>query len=148
MLEFAGLFIFISGFIIGLGAVVVIDIHGLLGRNSGYWTETTIRVHKVTKPMIWAGMFLAISGGVIFYTQNSVNWITTVHSALAPILVMNGVFLSFYVSPLLLEREKSNRSRELLPRKLQRQISMSFIVSFIGWWGSFGLLIYYILHYA
>ena len=49
-LDFIGLFIFIAGFIIGLGAVTVIDIHGFLGRKSAYWTEATIRTHKVTKP--------------------------------------------------------------------------------------------------
>ncbi|MDO8659167.1 MAG: hypothetical protein Q7K54_01055 [Candidatus Parcubacteria bacterium] len=55
-LNFIGLFVFISGFIVGLGAVTVIDIHGFLGRKSSYWTEATTRTHKVTKPMIWVGI--------------------------------------------------------------------------------------------
>ncbi len=62
-----GLFLFIGGFIIGLGAVTVIDIHGFLGRKSAYWTEATTRTHKVTKPMIWVGIALVIIGGLIFY---------------------------------------------------------------------------------
>ncbi len=49
----------------GLGAVTVIDLHGFLGRTSSYWTEATIRTHKITKPLIWKGMFLAILGGII-----------------------------------------------------------------------------------
>lgn len=65
--EVIGLFLFIAGFIIGLGAVTVIDIHGFLGRKSSYWTEATIRTHKVTKPLIWLGMSLAILGGLVFY---------------------------------------------------------------------------------
>lgn len=40
-LDFIGLFIFISGFIVGLGAVTVIGIHGFLGRKSEYWIEVT-----------------------------------------------------------------------------------------------------------
>ncbi len=52
MLDFIGLFCLIAGFVIGLGAVTVVDIHGFLGRTSAYWTEATTRTHKVTKPMI------------------------------------------------------------------------------------------------
>jgi hypothetical protein len=33
-----GVFLIISGYIIGLGAVTVIDILGFLGRKSSYWT--------------------------------------------------------------------------------------------------------------
>ena len=64
---FISLFFILAGFIIGIGAVTVIDIHGLLGRKSAYWTEATIRTHKVTKPLIWLGTLLAWVGGVFFY---------------------------------------------------------------------------------
>ena len=37
--DIIGLFLLIAGFIIGLGAVTVIDLHGFLGRTSSYWTE-------------------------------------------------------------------------------------------------------------
>ncbi len=58
-----GLFLHLAGFVIGLGAVTVIDLHGFLGRRSAYWTEATTRTHKVTKPLIWAGLILAGTGG-------------------------------------------------------------------------------------
>ncbi len=148
MLEFLGLFIFLAGFIIGLGAVSVIDVHGFLGRNSSYWTETTIRAHKVTKPLIWLGTSLAIVGGFIFYFTHTLNWVTAVHATVAGVLVINGLFLSFYVSPYLLKREREGRERELLPDRLQKLITLSFVVSFAGWWGSLGLLVYYLIHYA
>jgi len=61
------------------------------------------------------------------------------------LLVVNGSFLSFYVSPYLLLQEKAGRAGELLPLVLQVKITISFLISFIGWWGSFLLLIY-ILH--
>ncbi len=148
MLEFLGLFIFLAGFIIGLGAVSVIDVHGFLGRNSSYWTETTIRAHKVTKPLIWLGTSLAIVGGFIFYFTHTLNWVTAVHATVAGVLVINGLFLSFYVSPYLLKREREGRERELLPDRLQKLITLSFVVSFAGWWGSLGLLVYYLIHYV
>ncbi|MBP7134100.1 hypothetical protein KBA73_02685, partial [Patescibacteria group bacterium] len=66
-LDVVGLFLFLAGFVVGLGAVTVIDIHGFLGRTSPYWTEATTRTHKVTKPMIWIGITLVIIGGLLFY---------------------------------------------------------------------------------
>jgi hypothetical protein len=52
-LDVIGLFTSIMGYIVGLGAVTVIDLHGFLGRKSAYWTEATTRTHKITKPLIW-----------------------------------------------------------------------------------------------
>jgi hypothetical protein len=140
-----GLFLFLAGFVIGLGAVMVIDIHGFLGRKSSYWTEATTRTHKVTKPMIWAGTILAIIGGLIFYRDQSFSGIPLIHSIIALILIANGYFLSFKVSPFMLQREKEGRSGELLPASWQKKIMVSLIVSDIGWWGGLFLLVAYIV---
>lgn len=136
-----GLFLLLAGFVIGLGAVTVIDLHGLLGRKSAYWTEATTRTHKVTKPLIWAGIALAVVGGVIHY-RSGWNWMAATHAAAAFALVLNGCFLSFRVSPFLLERERQGKSAELLPASWQRKIAVSLIVSDLGWWGSLALLAY------
>ncbi len=144
-LDFVGLFLFIAGFIIGLGAVTVIDLHGFLGRKSSYWTEATIRTHKVTKPLIWVGIILAIIGGSIFYRNQPFSGIPFYQSIMAVALILNGVFLSFYVSPFLLAREREGKQKELLPDSLQKKIIVSLIVSDIGWWGGLALLVYYIV---
>ena len=145
-LDTLGLFIFISGFIIGLGAVTVIDIHGFLGRKSTYWTEATTRAHKVTKPMIWVGIFLAILGGSIFYRNQSNSNIPLTQAIIAIVLVLNGCFLSFSVSPYILQKEKDGKSGELLPASWQKKIMFSLIVSDIGWWGGLFLLVLYIIN--
>lgn len=144
-LDFIGLFIFIAGFIIGLGAVTVIDIHGFLGRKSNYWTEATTRTHKVTKPLIWAGIFLAIIGGFIFYRNELFSGIPFYHALIALVLIINGIFLSFYVSPFLLAREREGRQSELLPASLQNKIIVSLILSDIGWWVGLALLVWFIV---
>ena len=143
--DIAGLFLFIAGFVIGLGAVTVIDMHGFLGRKSSYWTEATIRTHKVTKPFIWLGIFLAILGGLILYRDIGFSGVALIHAILAIILIVNGTFLSFYVSPFLLKREKEGKAREILPADLQKKIAASFVVSIIGWWGSLFLFVWYII---
>jgi hypothetical protein len=140
-----GLFLFIAGFIIGLGAVTVIDLHGFLARKSPYWTEATIRTHKITKPLIWTGIFLAILGGLITYRNIGFSGISIIHAILAAVLILNGSFLSFWVSPNLLRREKEGRAREILPAGLQIKITISFVISVIGWWGSLFLLVWYIV---
>ena len=144
-LSFIGLFLMIAGFVIGLGAVTVIDIHGFLGRKSSYWTMATIRTHKVTKPMIWAGTILAIIGGFILYRNVPFAGIPLYHVIVAIVLILNGLFLSFYVSPFLLKMEAEGRAGELLPQTLQNKIMLSLIISDIGWWGGLAMLVWYIV---
>jgi hypothetical protein len=145
-IDTVGLFLFLAGFVIGLGAVTVIDIHGFLGRKSSYWTEAPTRTHKVTKPMIWAGIILASIGGTILYRYESFSGIPLIHSIIAIALLANGYFLSFKVSPFMLEREREGRSGELLPLSWQKKIMVSLIVSDIGWWGGLFLLAMYLIN--
>jgi hypothetical protein len=145
-IEVIGLFIFLSGFVVGLGAVTVIDIHGFLGRTSPYWTEATARTHKVTKPMIWIGIFLTILGGSILYRGEIFRGIALTHSVVAFVLIINGLFLSFKVSPFILKKEKEGKARELLPASWQRKIMISLIISDIGWWGGLFLLVIYLVN--
>ena len=144
-LDFIGLFLLLAGFIIGLGAVTVIDLHGFLGRHSNYWTEATTRTHKVTKPLIWLGITLAIVGGAIFYRAEALTGVPLAHALIAIILILNGFFLSFSVSPFLLARERDGRSSELLPASWQKKIAVGLVFSDLGWWGGLALLVYYIL---
>ncbi len=143
-LDAIGLFTFISGFIIGLGAVTVVDIHGFLGRKTPYWTEATTRTHKVTKPMIWAGIALTVIGGLIFYRNEELAGIPLVHTIIALALILNGYFLTFRVSPFLLKREREGKSKELLPKSWQNKIIVSLLFSDIGWWGGLFLFVLYI----
>lgn len=144
-IDILGIFLFIAGYIVGLGAVTVIDIHGFLGRKSAYWTEATTRTHKVTKPLIWIGLGLAISGALITYRNSTFSGIPLLQGIIAVALVLNGFFLSFYVSPFLLKREQEGKAHELLPELLQVKIAASFVVSFVGWWSEVFLLIWYLV---
>lgn len=139
-----GLFLLLAGLIVGLGAVTVIDLLGFLGRKSSYWTETTIRAHKVTKPLIWLGLTLALIGGGLFYASSGFSNLFGWQVAIFAVLLLNGCFLSFSISPRLLQQEKEGRSAELLPQTMQNQIIVSFLISFIGWWSTVGLTAWYL----
>jgi hypothetical protein len=140
-----GLFVFIAGFVIGLGAVTVIDIHGFLGRKSNYWTEATTRTHKVTKPLIWVGIFLVVIGGIILFRNEPFAGVPMYLALIAVVLILNGLFLSFRVSPYLLQKEKEGRASELLPESWQNKIIVGLILSDLGWWGGLILLVWYIV---
>ncbi len=139
-MTFLALFILIAGFIIGLGAVTVIDIHGFLGRKSSYWSEATTRTHKVTKPLIWVGISLVLIGSLLIYSDE----LLVGQLAIIALLVLNGLFLSFRVSPYLLEQERLGKATEVLPASWQRKIMVSMIMSDIGWWGSVAILCYHL----
>ena len=143
--EFFGLFLHLAGFVIGLGAVTVIDLHGFLGRTSPYWTEATTRTHKVTKPLIWLGTILAILGAWLFHRGRGWNWALALQAVVALALIINGLFLSLRISPFLLQREREGRAAELLPADLQQKIILSFLISFAGWWGALLLTVYQVL---
>lgn len=138
-MEFLGLFLILAGFVIGLGAVTVIDVHGFLGRKSVYWTQATIRTHKVTKPLIWSGTFLYLIGGALYFPQVQEWQLMRLLLVIWVALVINGSFLSFYVSPKLMKMEKQ-KSEKLLPNNLQRAITISFLISIAGWWSSLALI--------
>ena len=138
------LFILLAGFVIGLGAVTVIDLHGFLGRKSSYWTMATIRTHKVTKPLIWLGTLLVVVGGFFFYQNVPMDGILVFHLISVPIMILNGLFLSFSVSPYLMKLEAENKSGDILPNIWQNKITASFLISFIAWWGNLIILVWYI----
>lgn len=142
--HFIALFLLIAGFIIGLGAVTVIDLHGFLGRTSAYWSEATTRTHKVTKPLIWIGMTLVVIGGFLFYRDYGIHTLTIIHLVSVCVMVLNGIFLSFSVSPFLLQREKRGHQSDLLPQSWQNKILFSFIISFVLWWGNLALIVWFI----
>jgi len=145
ILDFIGLFVLLAGFIIGLGAVIVIDLHGFLGRRSKYWTEATTRTHKVTKPLIWIGIFLVIVGEIIFFRNEAFPGILLYLLLISIVLILNGFFLSFVVSPYILERERHHEEGKLLPKSLQNKIMISLLFSDLGWWGSLAMIVWYLV---
>ncbi len=143
-LDTISLFLLLAGFVIGLGAVTVIDVHGFLGMKSAYWSEATIRTHKVTKPLIWLGTLLAVLGGIVFYRDASLSGIPLAHACIAIVLVLNGLFLTFSVSPYLLQMEREGKAKEILPPSWQRKVALSFVISDLGWWSALFLLAYHL----
>ncbi len=122
------LFIHLAGLIIGLGAVTVIDFLGFTSRKSKNLTQVTISAHHVTKPLIWLGTILLAISWIFLYENNL---LPNLKSILLLIMVLNGIFLSFYVSPRL---DNLIGKNVLLPFSLQVKITISMLISFFSWW--------------
>lgn len=140
-LDALGLFLLLAGNVIGLGLVTVRDLLGFLGRGSGYWTEATIRSHKVTKPFIWYGILFALVGGGIFFRSSLFSGTHLELFVLHVFLLMERAFLSNRLSPFLFRQEQAGKSIKLLPSTLQAVIGRSLVLFFFGWWVSLVILV-------
>jgi hypothetical protein len=138
-------FVTIAGFVIGLGAVTVIDIHGILGKGSAYWRAAAVRTHKVTMPLIWLGSLLVGVGYWLSSAQGiDLSWLWYIYAA----LIINGSFLSFVISPKLKANERANKPGRELPQSWQKLIMISTTISFLGWWPSLFLYLNAVLSAA
>ena len=130
------LFFHFVGIIIGLGAVIVIDIMGFFSRKDKNKIQDTIAAHHTTKPLIWIGTIIVLTTWIFMLLGNSFDGIYFWKSLLLTIIILNGCFLSFIISPNL---DKMIGVRKLLSLNLQVKIGISLIISFLSWW-SFVLL--------
>jgi hypothetical protein len=128
---FVSWFLQIAGLIIGLGSVTVIDILGFKSRKDSWKTQVTIEAHYTTKPLIWVGTILVTAGLVFLILLQGISNIRIYKLFIISILIINGSFLSFIISPAL---SKLKSKKQILPNSLQRKITVSMLISFIGWW--------------
>ncbi len=121
------------GIIIGLGAVTVIDTMGFFSRKNVKKTQDTISAHHTTKPLIWIGTIIVLVTWIlILFSKNfNLGFVEIWKSVLLGIMILNGVFLSFVISPSL---NKRIGVRKLLPRNLQVKIGIALVISFLSWW--------------
>ncbi len=131
----------IVGLIVALGSVLVIDIHGYLARKSEYWTEATTRSHKITKPLIWIGTSLYALGLYLYFSALQFSGSGLILLVLLAVMILNGAYLSFVVSPHLLSRELDSQSSSILEPKWQKRVTMSFMISAFSWWSSVLLIV-------
>jgi hypothetical protein len=124
------------GIIIALGAVTVIDTMGFFSRNDKKKTQGTIAAHHTTKPLIWLGTVIVLVTWVLMIWGQKLEGIYLWKSLLLVVMILNGVFLSFVISPAL---DKLIGKSQLLSFGLQIKISISLVISFISWWSFVGL---------
>lgn len=121
-------FLHLVGIIIALGSVIVIDMHGFLARKSKEWSYNTIEAHHVTKPLIWIGTILLT---ITWFFMYNGSYLANVKTGIIIVLILNGIFLSTYVSKKL---DEQRGKKKLFPMSLQYKTMVGFVISFLGWW--------------
>jgi hypothetical protein len=94
--------------------------------------------------LIWCGIILLNFGALIYFRNSLFSGIHLFISIISLFLILNGLFLTFGVSKFLINREKLGKDSELLPGNWQTKITISFIISFVGWWGIVLALAWYL----
>lgn len=125
------LFFHLAGIIIGLGAVTVIDVMGFFSRKDKKKTQDTISAHHTTKPLIWTGTIIVLITWIFMLRGNSLEGIYLWKTLLLIVMILNGFFLSFHISPRL---NRLIGKKVLLPTSLQAKITFSLVISFLSWW--------------
>lgn len=125
------MFFHFAGIVIGLGAVTVIDVMGFFSRKNVKKTQDTISAHHTTKPLIWIGTIIVLITWILILVRNGFGFIENIKTVLLGIMILNGSFLSFHISP---ELNKLIGVKKLLPRSLQIKIGISLVISFLSWW--------------
>jgi hypothetical protein len=138
------LFLVLTGLIIGLGSISLMDVLGLRGRRSRYWTETAIRVSRVSRPLTWAGIGLIIIGWLMLY-RAGITGVGTIQEFFLLVIILNGAYLSLVVTPKLQALEVGGRVRRRLPAALERRLIIHFAVSFVAWWSEVALLVWQLM---
>jgi len=121
------------GIVVGLGAVTIIDVMGFFSRKNVKKTQDTISAHHTTKPLIWIGTIIVLLTWILILFRGNFefSFVEIWKSILLGVMILNGSFLSFVISPAL---DKRIGVKKLLPRNLQIKIAVSLIISFISWW--------------
>ncbi len=132
------MFFHFVGIIIWLGAVSVIDTMGFFSRKDVKKTQETISAHHTTKPLIWISTIIVLATWILILFQKDFvfGFVEILKTILLGIMILNGAFLSFVISPAL---DKRIGVKKLLPRNLQIKIGFALVISFLSWW-SFVLL--------
>ncbi len=125
-------FIHLISVIIGFGAVIVIDIFGLLWLLKRKTLSEVLSLANITQKLIWLGWFGAIISGfwiIDWHWPRSV----TLQSKLYLVLLLgiNGIWLHLLKNRLTLI---AKQSKQVISLETKIVMTITTIISQIGWW--------------
>lgn len=131
------LFVHVTSFAVGFGAVVVIDTFGLcfLLKLFGVNLKLVTGVANVTQRLIWLGFAgLVVSGIPMLYLKGHVDSLTQLKLFFVIMLGLNGVFLHFI-------KKMMDRlgAIEVFPPHVAFRVGLASSISQLGWWGAFAI---------
>ena len=126
------LFIHLISLVVGFGAVIVIDVWGLLWILNRQKLSQVMSVAGVTQKLIWLGFLgLVISG--LFLGAHYDKPRTQLKIGLVIMLGINGLYLAYLKN---WAEKLGNTTFGKSPVMFRLQMAMGTTVSQIGWWGA------------
>ena len=128
------LFVHLISLAVGFGAVIVIDMFGLLWTMKKISLALVNQVAGFTQRLVWLGWGgLVASGIVLIVLKGYIDNLTMIKLFFVAMLGVNGVLLHF-----IKKRMEQVRDGEL-PADLRFRIAFSSVLSQIGWWGAISI---------
>ena len=126
------LFVHLVSLVVGFGAVVVVDMFGLLWLARRVPLSLVNRVAGVTQRLIWLGWSgLVVSGLVLISKKGFVDNLTLIKLFFVAMLGANGLFLHT-----IKKRMEALSDDAIMTPDLKRQVGFSSFISQLGWWGA------------
>lgn len=129
---FVLLFVHLASLVLALGAVLVIDVFGLLWLFRKRDLAEIFRVAAVTQALIWAGWALLVATGVpLLVMKGLVDDLVKLKIFLVALAGLNGLFLDRIKAE---GRRVPDMTRP--PARLLFRIGLGTAVSQLSWWGA------------
>jgi hypothetical protein len=126
------LFIHLVSLIVGMGAVIVLDVVGILWLFGRTRVSFLSSVAEVTQRVIWAGWIgLVLSGSGLIAIKGTVDSLTAIKLFLVFMIGVNGVALHFIKKAV-----GQAVSFQALAPVYRYHIIVATTVSQVGWWGA------------
>ncbi|PIR96568.1 MAG: hypothetical protein COT92_00280 [Candidatus Doudnabacteria bacterium CG10_big_fil_rev_8_21_14_0_10_42_18] len=126
------LFVHIVSFIIGFGAVIVIDSFGLLWLLKKTKFAFVMDVANVTQKLIWLGWVgLVASGSIMLFWKGHIDNLMWIKLFLVLMVGINGVFLHRIKKSF-----ESLSGDEQITNQHKFRIGLASSISQLGWWGA------------
>jgi hypothetical protein len=129
---YIALFVHLVGLILGFGAMLVVDVFGMLMIFHKRSLETVKKVANVTQVIIWTGWLgLVVSGTNLIILKGHIDSLTKIKIFFVLMVGINGLFLHKIKKYL----EKIHTSQEI-SLVYRFRIFLTSVISQTGWWGA------------
>lgn len=130
-LHYPALFAHLGSVIVGLGAAVLLELHGLLWTGGRSTLGDLRRIERTVTGLAWLGIAGLLASGA-FLQPNLADPLTALKMAAVLVVAMNGVSMTKLTGELARLPERARYSA--LPRRLKLWCVWSAVVSQAGWW--------------
>lgn len=140
-LDMLGLFIFLLGFIFGLGSIFVLAMtKTTISKDYG---QAAAVMNRVTQSLMWFGLLLSIGGAAILYRASKLSGVAFFQAVIGLFLLLILIYYGWRVSPRL--NRMGNGAPSARGTVLKRKADFSLFIAMLAWMSGLFLLCWYLI---